>query len=76
MPLPPTRCFSCGRVLGDKYQAYLKKAQEFGGDVQPSVYYHYSATGGGARKSAHALALDALHIDSGCCRTYMLTQPR
>lgn len=74
MPLPPTRCFSCGRVLGDKYHAYLKKVKELGGDDQPGVYYYFNA--GGARKSAHALALDALDINSGCCRTYMLTQPR
>lgn len=76
MTLPPTRCFSCGRTLADKYLAYKRLvARESGGsaDAQPGVYYYTTGT---VQKSAHGRALDALHITSGCCRTHMLCQPQ
>lgn len=73
MPLPPTRCFSCGRVLADKYLAYKKRVAELGGTAQPGVYYHDTGT---SQKSVHAEALDDLRVLSGCCRTYMLCQPQ
>ena len=65
------RC--CGRVLADKYLAYLKIVADEGGSEEPDVYYYATKK---SQKSAHGRALDKLHIHSNCCRTYMLAQPR
>lgn len=73
MPLPPTRCHSCGRVVADKYLAYLEAVKKNGGNPVPDVMYYGTND---TTKSAHGLALDELGIKNNCCRMIMLSQPR
>lgn len=58
--LPPIRCFTCNKVLGNKYKRYQSLIVELQG----------AAT---ATKSAEALALDQLGLHRYCCRRMMLT---
>lgn len=62
----PVRCFTCGKVLADKWEAYVKRCKEADEknadkDVAPN------------EKTARGRILDELGITSGCCRTIMLT---
>ena len=78
--LIPVRCFTCGKVLADKWEAYerrckdaddaeAKKGKERQGKSQGEDEGG-SAAGG---KTARGKILDDLGITQGCCRTIMLT---
>jgi DNA-directed RNA polymerase subunit N (RpoN/RPB10) len=73
MPLPPTRCTSCGRVIADKYVAMNKLVREAGADPEPPVFYYST---GADQKSAHGRALDQLRVTSSCCRAALIAAPR
>lgn len=58
--LPPVRCFTCNKVLGNKYKQYQSLVREL----------QAAAT---ETKSAEGLALDKLGLHRYCCRRMMLT---
>lgn len=73
----PVRCFTCGKVLADKYDYYVRKVKEL--EAEPAQ------TAGGAGASAGAGAqdrhfegvrtgpiLDALGLTRYCCRRSIL----
>lgn len=78
----PVRCFTCGHVLADKWEAYVRMCKE----------QHPSPTGGSADasgvpptpgsegerpgadgKTARGRILDSLGITGCCCRVVMMT---
>jgi len=69
----PVKCFTCGKVLANKYQYYQREVRKrkitldlpLGG-----VIYFTDAT---LRKTPEALVLDELGLDKICCRRHMLT---
>ena len=64
----PIKCFTCGKVLADKYLYYK---QEIGKkkDVNEIIYF----TENKLKKTPEANVLDKLQLKKMCCRRHMLT---
>jgi DNA-directed RNA polymerase subunit N (RpoN/RPB10) len=68
----PIKCFTCGKVLADKYMYYLSevKKQKLANneDLDEVIYL----TKSNAVKSAEGRVLDKLNLNKMCCRRHML----
>ena len=64
----PVRCFSCGKIIADKYRFYISEVAELkkGSSVE---YFHPDIT----EKTPEAIVLDRLGLFRQCCRRHMLT---
>lgn len=78
----PVRCFTCNRLLADKWLFYERKCREI--DAEATKANGGSGAGAGAGAAAGAAAgadhlsprgklLDDLGLKSICCRRHMLT---
>lgn len=69
----PVKCFTCGKVLADKYQYYITKVSEMklseGMNIDKVVYL----TEENVRKTPEGVVLDNLGITRMCCRRHMMT---
>jgi len=69
----PVKCFTCGKVLANKYNYYLKevrkKKMENGEDLEKVKYL----TSSNMLKSAEGEVLDSLGLTKMCCRRHFLT---
>jgi DNA-directed RNA polymerase I, II, and III subunit RPABC5 len=69
----PVKCFTCGNVLADKYEYFLREVRKRklidGNDVNKVVYL----TSENAKKTAEGEVLDMLKMTNMCCRRHMLT---
>lgn len=69
----PVKCFTCGKVLADKYRYYIeevrkeKKTKDLDED---SVMY---LTKENTKKTVEGQILDRLGLRRMCCRRHMLT---
>ena len=70
----PVKCFTCGKVLGDKYMFYLKAVRKAkladGRDDNADVVYLTKAN---IQKTIEGKILDKLQLHRICCRRHMLT---
>jgi DNA-directed RNA polymerase I, II, and III subunit RPABC5 len=71
--LIPVKCFTCGKVLADLYQAYLRMVREKkiknNMEVDKVVYL----TKSNVDKTIEGETLDKLQLNKMCCRRHMLT---
>jgi len=71
--LIPVKCFTCGKVLADLYQGYLRMVREKkiknNMEVDKVVYLTKTNTD----KTIEGEALDKLQLNKMCCRRHMLT---
>ena len=69
----PVKCFTCGKVLADKYRYYLEKVTEKklakDMNVDKVIYLTTEVTD----KTPEGEVLDDLNLTSLCCRRHMLT---
>jgi DNA-directed RNA polymerase subunit N (RpoN/RPB10) len=69
----PVKCFTCGKILGDKHQYYLREVRkmkmENGKDPEAVVYL----TRENVKKTPEGQVLDQLGLTRICCRRHMLT---
>ena len=69
----PVKCFTCGKVLADKYQYYIKEVRkkklESGKDLESVTYL----TKQNIDKTPEGEVLDYLGLTKMCCRRHMLT---
>jgi DNA-directed RNA polymerase subunit N (RpoN/RPB10) len=69
----PIKCFTCGKVLADKYQFYVREVRkskiEQGEDPEKVVYL----TKENVSKTPEGQVLDNLGLTRMCCRRHMLT---
>ena len=69
----PVKCFTCGKVLADKYRYYLVKVTEKklakDMNVDKVIYLTTEVTD----KTPEGEVLDDLKLTSLCCRRHMLT---
>jgi DNA-directed RNA polymerase subunit N (RpoN/RPB10) len=69
----PVKCFTCGNVLGNKYEFYKRKVREMKmkkkEDVDEVVYLTIENT----NKTVEGKVLDELQLNKMCCRRHMLT---
>ena len=69
----PVKCFTCGKVLADKYRWYQTKVREkklIGGMNVEKVIYLTSEFND---KTPEGEVLDNLNLKKMCCRRHMLT---
>ena len=69
----PVKCFTCGKVLGDKYLYYIKEVRQKkiakGMEIENVVY----VTRDNIEKTVEGHVLDELGLNKICCRRHMLT---
>lgn len=69
----PVKCFTCGNVLADKYNYYIRQiAQEKsknGQDVNAVIYL----TQDNIKKTIEGKVMDDLGLKKICCRRHFLT---
>ena len=71
--LIPVKCFTCGKVLADLYQGYLRMVREKkiknNMEVDKVVYLTKTNTD----KTIEGETLDKFQLNKMCCRRHMLT---
>lgn len=65
----PVRCFTCGKVLADKWEYYVRRCKERGskelGSKEDAPPKHFD-------KNPSGEVLDELKLFKMCCRRHML----
>ena len=70
----PVRCFTCGKVLGDKYNYYVKKVSDEKvkrGEPDESTILNLQSKE--VQKTIEGRVLDELGLNRYCCRRVMLS---
>lgn len=69
----PVKCFTCGKVIGNKWNFYVrevrKKKIENGQDLEKVIYL----TNNNIKKTVEGNVMDQLGLTRMCCRRHMLT---
>tara|TARA_Y100000389_G_scaffold188065_2_gene210128 strand:+ start:4481 stop:4702 length:222 start_codon:yes stop_codon:yes gene_type:complete len=65
----PVKCFTCGKVIADKYRFYQQEVRKNSANTQKVVYL----TKDQAEKTNEGKILDKLGIKKACCRRHFLT---
>jgi DNA-directed RNA polymerase I, II, and III subunit RPABC5 len=71
--LIPVKCFTCGKVIGNKYNYFLReviKRKEQSGGIPQEIQYLDDKT---LDKTIEGLLLDELKLRDMCCRRHFLT---
>jgi len=71
--LIPVKCFTCGKVIGNKYQYYMReivKRKEQMGEVPQEIQYLDDKS---IDKTIEGVLLDELKLKDMCCRRHLLT---
>lgn len=66
----PVKCFTCGKVLADKYRYYERKVREMNVNKKQEVVY---LTQENMKKTQAGEILDSLGLKKMCCRRHMMT---
>jgi DNA-directed RNA polymerase subunit N (RpoN/RPB10) len=71
--LIPVKCFTCGKVIGNKYNYFLReviKRKEQAGGIPQEIQYLDDKS---MDKTVEGLLLDELRLRDMCCRRHFLT---
>jgi DNA-directed RNA polymerase subunit N (RpoN/RPB10) len=71
--LIPVKCFTCGKVIGNKYQYYMReivKRKEQMGEIPQEIQYLDDKS---IDKTIEGVLLDELKLKDMCCRRHLLT---
>ena len=70
--LIPIKCFTCGKVLGDKWEYYQREVRnrKVMLDVNASVVYLQEDN---VEKTPEGIVMDELGLTKICCRRHLLT---
>jgi len=63
------RCFTCGKVLGDKWNEYKRKVKEEKKEEEELEYM----TEENVKKTVEGRVMDELGLKKMCCRRHMLS---
>jgi len=69
----PVKCFTCGNVLGNKYEFYKRKVREMKMKKKEDVDEVVYLTAENTNKTVEGKVLDELQLNKMCCRRHMLT---
>jgi DNA-directed RNA polymerase subunit N (RpoN/RPB10) len=69
----PIKCFTCGKVIADKYRTYLAKVRELKLSAGQSVEKVIYLTQENRDKTPEGRVMDELGIVKMCCRRHLLT---
>ncbi len=71
--LIPVKCFTCGKVLADKYRFYETRVREKKSSKNMKVDGVIYLTESNRDKTPEGEVLDELKFDKYCCRRHILT---
>jgi DNA-directed RNA polymerase I, II, and III subunit RPABC5 len=67
----PVKCFTCGNVIADKYNYYLRETKKRKmNEFTDKVTY---LTKDNVKKTIEGIVLDELKLNKYCCRRHLLT---
>ena len=69
----PVKCFTCGKVLADKYRYYEQEVRKMKADKNMQVDDVLYLTKSNRDKTPEGEVLDKLHLGRMCCRRHILT---
>ena len=69
----PVKCFTCGKVLGNKYRYYLKEVQKRKINKSMDTEKVLYLTKEYIDKTPEGEVMDELKLIKYCCRRHMLT---
>lgn len=69
----PVKCFTCGKVLGDKYLYYLREVRQMKVNKNLDTNKVVYLTSINVEKTPEGLVMDKLGLNKICCRRHMLT---
>ena len=69
----PVKCFTCGKVLADKYQYYQKTVAEMKLKNKEELSEIKYLNSNNIKKTAEGKVMDDLGLTRMCCRRHMLT---
>ena len=64
----PIRCFTCGKVIGNKYRTYLDKTKKKNDDLTT-----IEINSKNVKKTEEGKVMDELGLDRYCCRKVIMT---
>ena len=69
----PIKCFTCGKVLADKYLYYISnvKKEKVRLNIDKDFVMYLTETT--TKKTPEGIVLDKLQLNKICCRRHMLT---
>ena len=71
----PVRCFTCGKVVGDKYLKYLELVKENkAAQGEENTDTIITIDSKNIEKTAEGKAMDTLELNLYCCRRITLSQ--
>jgi DNA-directed RNA polymerase subunit N (RpoN/RPB10) len=68
----PIKCFTCGKVLADKYQYYIREVRKIKSNSDDFSKVTY-LTQSNMEKTPEGKILDQIKLTKICCRRHMLT---
>ena len=69
----PVKCFTCGKVLADKYRYYKEEVNKMNTNKDLGVDDIIYFTTDNTDKTNNGIVLDNLKLKKICCRRHMLT---
>lgn len=69
----PVKCFTCGKVLGNKYRFYVKEISKKKIEKNLDINKIEYLTKNTIDKTIEGEVLDKLRLNKYCCRRHMLT---
>ncbi len=69
----PVKCFTCGKVLGNKYRYYLKEVQKRKINKSMDTEKVLYLTADFIDKTPEGEVMDELKLTKYCCRRHILT---
>ena len=69
----PIKCFTCGKVLADKYRYYQQEVRKLKADKNMETEKVVYLTEDNIKKTPEGEVLDKLKLTKYCCRRHMLT---
>lgn len=69
----PIKCFTCGKVLADKYRFYEKEVRKIKMNEKLEINKVIYLTDENVDKTPEGIVLDKVKLKKYCCRRHMLT---
>lgn len=68
----PIQCYSCGEIVADKWDKYIKLIQEEYNKQDSNLSLHHVIIKRDIKETPEKKALDKLKVDRLCCRRMLL----
>tara|TARA_R110002074_G_scaffold264424_1_gene436521 strand:- start:114 stop:347 length:234 start_codon:yes stop_codon:yes gene_type:complete len=69
----PVKCFTCGKVLGDKYRYYGQEVRKIKSEKDMNIDSVIYLNSDDIKKTPEGEVMDKLKLTKYCCRRHILT---